>query len=269
MVLDIYALGDYREVIKEAMKLKSRKGRGQRAALSTFLRCQPTYISHVLSGRAEFSLEQVEAACRYFGFTITQQHYLILLVNWQRAGTKELKQYFRSLLDRSLQESREIKNVVGNKSHLSDKQRAEYYRTWRHAAIHMLLTIPDYNNVAKIAQQLRISESKVQETIEILHSSGLIQIVDNEIKVLHETLHLDRTDPEIQTFHTQHRLKALEALSEVKETDLHFSTFFSCAAEDLPKLKDALLKTIESLAAILKKSSPDTIGGLNIDFYEI
>ena len=88
MIIDIYEFNKTSQIFKTAIRSKPNRGRGVRALLAKFVGCQPTYISHVLSERTLFSLEQCEAACRFFEFNIESTHFCLNLLNLERAGTK-------------------------------------------------------------------------------------------------------------------------------------------------------------------------------------
>jgi len=88
--VDIYDFGDYKTYLHTKVGPRTTR-KGIRGALARTLRCQPTYVSQVLYGRAHFSLEQAELVSDFFGHTSDERHYLILLLQKDRAGTKRLE----------------------------------------------------------------------------------------------------------------------------------------------------------------------------------
>ncbi len=268
-MLDIHDYTDYRLLLHDAMRQQAPKGRGQRAALASYLKCQPTYISHVLSGRADFSLEQMEAACRYFEFSAGSSHYALILLSRERAGSRPLRDYYQQQIQALRREALELKHKVGSHSEITPQHRAQYYSSWHYGAIHMLLTIPGFQDTNSISQRLRLKPTVVSETLDFFRNIGLIAFEGGTIKVLQESIHLDRDAPEVLAMHTNHRLKAISALAESGDEKFHFSTYFSCSQELLPKLRKKLLDAIESCATIIKASPSETIAAINIDFYEM
>ena len=259
----------YRAFFKAAMQEKPKGGHGQRAQLAKHIRCQPTHISHVLSGRSDFSPEQTEAALRFFGVSEASSRYIMLLHAFERAGTQSLKDFYAKQMDQLRLETLEVKNYIHSEAELSQEDQAEYYSSWHHGAIHMILTFKGSAEPSEIAQYLRLSQDQVATSIEFLLRAGLIKFALKGFEVIKESLHLDRQSPFLRQFHTQHRLKALECLTNEKAHDLHFSTFFSCETKDMPLLKEKVLSLIRELSKTIKASDPKMVGGLNIDLYQL
>ena len=67
---------------------------GLKGKLAQHIGCQGTYLSQVLKGTAELSLEQAFLASDFFGHTEEEKKYFILLHQKDRAGNKDLKKFF-------------------------------------------------------------------------------------------------------------------------------------------------------------------------------
>ena len=269
MIVDVYSFEDYRPLIRDLIRSRAQEGRGQRAALSSFIKCQPTFISHVLSGRHHFSLEQAEAACRFFTLDETATQYVLALVSYVRAGSQSLKAIYRGQLVAFREKATPVKTAVGHDAKISPEGRARYYSSWHCGAVHMLLTLKGFDQVYLIAERLKLSEAQALRTLEVLAEIGVITLEEGSYKVLTDHLHLDADAPEINSHHTSCRLKALDAMLAKDDKGLHFSAFLSCHDEDLPKLKETLLRCVQECSTLIKDSEPTTIAGLNLDFYRL
>lgn len=79
--------------------LAADEKRGARTRLADAIRCHNGYVSQVLNGDAQFSLEQGELINRFLGHTKDQSSFLLLLIQYERAGTSTLKIHFDEQLN--------------------------------------------------------------------------------------------------------------------------------------------------------------------------
>jgi len=96
---DLFEYQDYREYLTGWIANQPKRGRGMIAALAKAARCQSPYFSRVLLGKAQLSLEQAHALQRPLGHNRSETAYFILLVEWARAGDRELKTFFLEQLE--------------------------------------------------------------------------------------------------------------------------------------------------------------------------
>jgi len=89
--------------------------------------CQPAYLSRALNGEGELSLEQVEAAARFFLLRLAESKCLIALSGENRAGTQQMKAFWRKQILEATAEHSELKGRVGLSDTLSDSETLTYY----------------------------------------------------------------------------------------------------------------------------------------------
>lgn len=66
------------------------------------------------------------------------------MVEFARAGTKELKEHFELELKNLREAHLNIKERVGDSQALSDKNQSIYYSSWHYLAVHVLVSLGDY-----------------------------------------------------------------------------------------------------------------------------
>ncbi|MFK7826796.1 MAG: TIGR02147 family protein [Oligoflexales bacterium] len=269
MITDFYGYSDYRNLFKDCIKALPKQGNGKRAELAAFIKCQPTYVSHVFAKRHHFSLEQAEAACRFFKFKEEVTNYIILLVNYRRAGNQNLRKYFKKQVDKVQKNARHITAALGEKYEITPEEKTVYYSSWQYAAIHMLATLPDFNSIEKIETHLLIPAKRIKECVEFLLESGIFKQTEEKIKVQIDHIHLGNDETEVINHYRNLRLKAIEKMHEKNSENLHFSCFLTCSREDKTKIKKSILDFIRDTSESVKDSPPEALLGLNIDFYEV
>ncbi len=65
-------------------------------------------VSQVMAGSKDFTLEQAKKVAEYFVLPKFETDYFLLLVQIERAGTQDLKNYFREKRDEIKKESLKI-----------------------------------------------------------------------------------------------------------------------------------------------------------------
>ena len=269
MKKSIYDYNSYKKFFNDLIETYPNGGRGQRKALAEGINCQVAYITHVLSGDNQFSLEQAEAAARYFSLTKEETEYLILIVQHNRAGTTELRQLFERLLREQREKHNLLKERLKIKETLSREDQVSYYSSWQYSAVHMALTVPKFRTVEKIAERLQLSPQRVLEILEFLTSRGLATKTLNQYQTKSPFLHLEKNSPLISQHHNNWRIRTLQSLDEQKHDDLHYSLAFSVAEEDLPKLRERLTKALEECAEIIRPSKEEDVACLCLDLFKL
>ncbi|NRA46213.1 MAG: DUF4423 domain-containing protein [Oligoflexales bacterium] len=111
--------------------------------------------------------------------------------------------------------------------------------------------------------------SYLNQAIDFLCRAGIIRLEKGRYRVIKKYLHVDNTSPEINQYHRNLRLKAIEAFPLRDDDSLYFSSFLTCQKEDLAEIKKKLLGTVRRCSSLIKESRPGLAAGLNIDLYKI
>lgn len=250
-------------------RLEAPGQRGAKAKMAAMMNIKPTYISQVLQEKAHFSLEQIEAANLFFQHTSDESHFLILLAQKERAGTRSLKNYFQNQIQKILDSRMILTERLGTETEIKDEDKSWYYSTWLPAAIHIATTIPHLRTVAQMARAFQVSENVIVKIIERLEQMGLVSHVGQEYHPGQRHIRLGNQTHYIIKHHTNWRLQALQSLDRERPTDLHYSAVVSLSEADVVKVKDFLLETIKSSLGIVKESKEEVLYNICLDFYDL
>jgi uncharacterized protein (TIGR02147 family) len=265
-VFDFLNYKVYLEFVEDSRKSYQR---GFRSKLAEFIGCQSGYISHVLNGKAHLSLEQTLRVAKFLGLKPSEQKYLLLLVELARAGTSELKSHFedelRLLRDRHLN----IKERVGGSLALSETDQSIYYSSWHYLAVHVLRSLPEYNDAKSIAQALKIPDEVAGRVLLFLIQANIITESKGVLKSGLTQVHLNRESPLIRQHHTNWRIAAIQSLMNDERNDVHYSTVSTLSKVDAEKLKTEMIKLIEHYVATVQPSPEEVMYGFNLDFYSL
>ena len=122
-----------------------------------------------------------------------------------------------------------------------------------------------------ISKYLQIDLKKVQEAIEFLVGSRLLAYRSKAqlLSVGRESIHLGVDSPLISKHHANWRLQAMRALERSEPDNLHYSSVISISKEDAQTIRETLVKTIESIKPLVKKSKEEVLKSFSLDFFEI
>lgn len=266
----IFEFRDYKAYLKYSESQLPNRGRGFRADLARAARCQTAYVSQVLNGKAQFSLEQSQSIARFLAHNKEEARFFLLLVEYSRAGTPELKTHFLELMDEQIQKQLNLKDRFQIQETLSHEEQARYYSEWAYAAVHMATTVPLLPTADSIAEFLQLPKQKVQRVLNFLLSAGLVkQGTKGKFQAGTVRMHLGNDSSLILKHHSNWRLQAMNSLDRETERDLHFTSVVSLSLEDVLLIKARLIKEIDAYNAIIKPSQEQTLSCLTLDFFSL
>lgn len=269
MKIDIYKFEEYKSYLALRIKSDGRITRGVRQKMSDFVGCQPSYLSQVLNGKPHFTLEQAYRLNEFFLHDRSESQYFMLLVEHGRAGSRELKNFFLDQILDAKKNRMQLKNRLKNTEDIPEQVRHQYYSAWFYAAIHVILSIPEYQDAAKIASRLNLPIDLVVKTIRFLENSGLIEQKQNSYKFTKRSIHLGADSEFIQRHHINWRSQALQSAEKNLPNDLHYSNVIALSKSDSHNVKEVFLCAIEEARAIVKPSKEEEIFTVTLDFFRL
>jgi uncharacterized protein (TIGR02147 family) len=267
--MNLFKYIKYKDFLTDWIDASPNKGRGVRKKFADAAGCQLPYVSHVLNGDYHFNSEQIDGIAHLLKLRQVEHEYLLLLVQYERAGTVTLKKFYKKLIEDMALKNSTIKGKLKSKNSLSNLDRNIYYSEWTYSAIHMLATIPKFRTFNQIVEQLQLPLAKVEFYVEKLISMGLMKFTNGEFHSLQVDLHLDNDSVNIRQHHTNWRLKALNSLDNIQEHHLHYSLAFTIKKEDFIKVREIISSAIKESADIIRPSEEEELAVLNIDLFDL
>ena len=264
----IFEFRSYKAYLKDSFGGLKRKT-GHRAAAARHMGCQTAYLSQVLNGSANLSLEQAYALNGFLAHDADESDCLLLLLQKERAGTEDLRDYFQTKLNDLIERRLTIKNRIQAQEGLSPADQTVFYSKWYYGAIHVLLSITTLQTKAALAEHLRLPLATISDALEFLESRGLAVQKSGRFEIGPRHMHLSKDSPHIVKHHTNWRTRAVTSLDAPKPGDMHYSVAMTLSKDDAIKLKAALLKVIDENLELAASSEPETAFAYAIDLFEI
>lgn len=261
----IYEFTTYRDYL--VAELPAKFGRGAQQKFADMLRCQPSFISQVLKGRNELSMEYAFRANEFLGHGPDEKQYFMTMVSLSKAGSYELKKYYLGVLDSIRQQKMQVHKIV-KKHALNEQEMLIYYSNWLYVSVHMLVTIEGFDTMVALQTKLNANEEELQQAVRFLINAGLLIEVDGRLAVGESHIHLKKTSPIAHSASVATRLRVLDKMKLNDPVPLHFTNNFTVSQAGYTKIKKALLEAIAETGEIIEAEAPDRFCTLVIDLLE-
>lgn len=265
-MISLYDFRDYKNYLTTKSQEAGLRS-GFKSALAEACGCNSAYISSVLRGKAQLSLEQAERACGFLQLDADDTHYVLLLVQRARAGTPSLRRYFDTQIDKMLEAKLNVQRRMGAKEKLTPQDQARYYSSWYYAAIHVALSIPTLRRSPEpLAKYFDLSLSTVQKTLDFLLSCGLAVREGAGYAIGPRHIHLGRNSENLHRHHLNWRMQVLRSLDCDRDENLNYASVVTLSQEDAFKVREILLSAIKKSADVIMESTEEDAYAMVVDF---
>lgn len=265
----VFDFTDYRKYLAQSLDERSRTMRGARSRLAEFLDVKPGYISQVLSGLSDLSVDQAGRANSFFCHTDEQGFYFILLVEFARSGYHETRELLGRQIKRHQKNYLNLKKTFSQQETLTGDQRNIYYSSWQFSAIFVALTVPKLQTKAALSEHFRLPPKRISEVIEFFVSIGLVKDTKGRLSLKSNSIHLAADPINMSRYHMNWRMMAIRSYESQGSNDMHYTSIVSLSEEDAFRIKRKLLEELEEVRSIVKDSKEEKVCSLLLDFFEI
>lgn len=262
----IYEFKDYRKYLIETLD-SEKLGRGARRRLAEYLGCQPSFISQVLKEKNEISLEHAYKINDFLNHSEDEKHFFMSLVLLSKAGSTELQTYYKDLIKDLKGKQLQISKVV-HRQEIRDQDALYYYSNWLCVSIHMLVSVPKYQDIKNMKAKLGAEEREFDQALSFLKNSGLVVEKQGKLSTGAAHIHLKKGSVFAQAASVIMRLKTLEMLNLEHSKDLNYSLAFTLSEGALDTLRTKILDLIGELGPMIEGEDPEKFCTLILDLIE-
>lgn len=264
-MINIFEFKSYQNYLE--IKLASQ--RGLKSGASEYVGIQTSYLSRVLQKQAHLSLEQSYSLNLYLNHDQQESEFFLLLVQMNRAGTKDLESYFQKKIDEIIKTRQQLKSRIDVKEEMTPLDQARYYSHWLYSALHILCSIPNFKNRESIYKLLDLPPEFINQALEFLVSSGLLQKTDGQYELGPRHLHLPNDSPYILQHHSNWRNQCLKQLDYHQPDNFHYSGVFSLSEKDAKLLRERMLLLVQENLKTIAPSKEEVLYCSLFDFFKI
>lgn len=173
-LINIFRYLDYRKYLKQVIH-KDESTRGFQGRLASAAGCQRSYLSQVLNGSQNLTLEHAMGIADFLDLSDLEVDYFILLIQYQKISQPELKTKIKGKLNQTRARAENLKDRLSDRDILSIEAEQMYFSNWYWSAIHLLLGIDGISKPSDIARYLDLPEELVLETLRGLAAIDLVK----------------------------------------------------------------------------------------------
>lgn len=268
--MSIFIYLDYRSYLKTTLKEKPKKGYGELSKWAQSCGIHPTLMSLILKGERDLSLEQAFALGQHLKLTALELEFLVLLVQYTRAGTREFREHIHKKLEDLKVEATQIKKRFTYESELSEEAKLIFYSSYLYSAIRLYCdTKSEGISIDDLIYKFNLDRTELIPKLEFLEQSGLIRYSKNRYFMGTARTLVTRDSKHAIKHHQSWRLQAMLKAESLKEDELMFTCPMSLSKKDFSDFKRELTDLIQKFSIILKDSKSEDVGCFNIDWFWI
>lgn len=258
-----FTYNDYKKYL--AAVVKKSDTRGIKAILADAAGCQRSFFSQVLNGSVHLTLEHSLGIANYLRLNPLEIEYFYCLVASARSGSKTLSKFYVEKMELLKKKSDDLSQRMSVQNSQTDfAQIAEYYSSWKFAAVYVACTIPTLRTPASIAKKFHLDAAEVERIFAKMISWGLIEERGSQYHPCKD-LHLTRDHFMNMTNHRNWRLKNLELADNRPDRGINYSALYSLSLGDFEKLKEMTIEFLNASRSLVQESAEEELVSFNID----
>lgn len=267
VVTPIYDYFSYKDFLNELCQSE----RGLLTRLAEAAPCQKSYLSGVLKGKMQLTLDHVFGICQFLECTDDEEDYFFLLLEKDRASSHLLKKKLDKKIRSFSSQQYKLKNqnIAQVVQHEQNSDLNIYYSNWIYTAMHIFTSVGKFQTIAALAKRMQLDAEVIKVHLDYLVQSGFVEKKGEQYKWGSVDLHLPDNSYWISNHHLNWRLKAMEDFQKRKPESLHYTMIQSLSEEDFEKLKKKIVHFLKDFAKVADPSTPEEVFNFNIDFFKI
>lgn len=242
---------------------------GYKSKLAKAARCPQPFISQVIHSHVHLSHEHGWALAQYWNFTELETEFFLNLIHLARAGTVNLRDYYLKKLKNLREQGEDLTSRFRKRSITEESNQWQYYSNWYYACVHILLTIPGFEDPSQISKRLHVSRSFTLEVLEELRKMGLVHKEKNGWKSTENQIHLSKESPVSAINHAIWRNLASHKSLQDTKNKFQYTGIHSLSISDYQEIRSMIIEYLSKVRDKIAASPEETLVNLNIDWIEL
>jgi uncharacterized protein (TIGR02147 family) len=265
--INVFDFADYKNLLNQLLKSEGARW-GAVGQIATAIGCQRSYLSKVLHGKAELTMDQAHALARYLAFSPVATEYFLALVEKSRAASPAFRAHIDKRLAALKREHENLSEKMDRPRAPEDFRHAVYYSVWYYSAIHILTSVPGYQTPAAIAARLQLPLALVQDALKQLAEMELVKKEGRDWNFAAE-IHVGAQSALVALHHGNWRQRAVIDAAQPQGAGIHFTTVQAISRADFEKIRQNLLQFILTTTRTAGPSPSEEVYSFSCDLFRI
>ncbi|MEZ0391573.1 MAG: TIGR02147 family protein [Pseudobdellovibrionaceae bacterium] len=268
--MNIFNFNDYKKFVQNWLEKQPKRGHGYYAKMAEALGISAVMVSQVFSGSKNLSLEHGFLLADFLGLNTAEKSYLLLLINYEKAGSHHLREHFKNEIKQIQKEKTEnLKAIVGEDISLSETDKAIFYSSWLYSAIRLQTSIEGFQSVEALVKRFQLPREEIMSKLNFLVEKKLCLLSEDGYRMGPQRTHLEANSPYIKPRQVSWRVKAFEKMEMPKSSYLFYTAPMSISEEHYTELRRRLTEVIAELGSKITQRDPEKLACLNIDLFDL
>ena len=267
-VLNLFQYSSYLDWMI-AITEKNQDQRGYHKAMSAAAGCQPSFLSQVFRSKTHLTPDQAAGLSDFWAFSADETEYFLSLVHYERSGSKKYRHILKQKLDSLKQSNALVSKRLQHQGTIELELQTRYYSDWYWAVIHIMTSVPKFQDPARIAAALGLDLDHVVKVLKELRTMNLVQQDGHKWRIGINQLHLDRSSPFNIMNQKNFRQFAQNSLSRDKPDDLHFCAVYGLSVKSYQTIREMLLNFMSAANREVLDSKEEQAACLALDFISL
>jgi uncharacterized protein (TIGR02147 family) len=237
--------------------------------LALAAKCQRSYLSLVIHGSVHLTPDHAFGLCDYWNLSEPETECFMTLLELARSGSAAYRKHLESKLRAQKRENEDVAKKLNRPRLVAEEKENTYYSAWFWSAIHILVSIPEYQTVSAISERLQLPRSVVQETLKVLEGYKLIRADGGRWKFGSSELHLPKGSQLAILHHSNWRQRGLLDAQLRTENSVHFTVVQSLSHNVYEKIRSSLLRFIADSSRLAGPSKEEELVCMSYDLFRV
>lgn len=264
----VFTFKDYKTFLKACIREGQPKW-GYVSKMADMAGCQRSYLSRVLNSEVHLTPDHLYNIGRFLALNDSESEYLLNLLESERASLPE----YRSRIDKKLAKLKidheNLQNKVKRPAAPFSEREFIYYSDWIFSALHIIVSIPQFQTSRAIAEHLHLPVKDVEARLQILKQWNLVKYENRKWLFGGSELHVQKNSPLVSLHHNNWRQRAVLKAQSPNEKNVHFTVVQSVDAQAWDKIRSKLIKFIEEASHIANPAKEEKLICLTCDCFEV
>ena len=264
----IFSYDSYKKYLIDKIA-ENKNIRNYKTLLAKAASCQPSFLSHVLHTEVHLTPDHACGLAEFWRMAPLEFEYFLLLVNIERAASLTYRNYLLKRKKEIKEQNENLSKRIKSKQIENKEIQSIYYSSWIWAALHFIVTIPQYQTPKAIALRLHLPIEVVMDHLQQLKTMGLLAEEKGIWKTRQIEIHLPKDSFMTSMNHSHWRQRAVQDSQNKTSDSVHYSAVYTLSQVDYERLKELAVKFIEDNANIVRKSSEEEISVFTLDLFRM
>ena len=266
--MEVFDFTEYKLFIEAQIKANSALW-GYRTQLAAAAGCQKSFLSQVMISHVHLTPYHAIGLSEFWALNEGETDYFLALLEHARAGSPRLRARLEARM-RVLKRDRKDMSKRSQADEIEERaMETLYHSSWYWAAIHILVSIPEYRTLNAIAERLELPVNLVSESLQHLERMGLVENKKGVWTITAKNIHLGINSPMRETNHAQWRQRALIDVQKKDADSVHYSAVFTMSRADAKRLAELVNEMILKSRDIVGPSPEEELYCLTSDFFKL